>query len=322
MEIRAPHPHEVAAVLTMLTRAYRSARPDFPDDPAVLGAYAGHDPDGPERWVVAFDRDRPVSALRLFYRDASSPSGPIRFGGIGNVGTDPDQGGRGLASAVMRAAHDRLRADGIGTALLITDIPEFYARLGYVVVEQPERRLTRSATVALGHAALPMPSASAVSPGATAAPGTALFPPVPAGVAAAHRAAAASVPGRVLRTDELWNRWILTFKRRGGIDAVHAGDAYLMGRSEEAGTSYRVFEAAGDPSAVLRLLEPRLGPKGHRRDGVGVLKLPDDPLGRAITDALGGEVAIRIRTGIMAAALAPGAPGAEAFAGFLELDAF
>lgn len=329
MEIRPPRPEEVGPLLAMLTRAYRAARPDFPDDPSVLGAYSEHDPDGIERWVVAFDGPRPVSALRLFVREASGTDGrPVRFGGIGNVGTDPDASGRGLASAVMRAAHRRLLDEGIPSAVLVTDIPDFYARLGYEVVTQPERRLTLSSPAPSRDARAGMQTSGAprardiaagTDPGADATaegPGHTLVPPVPDEVAAAHRRAAEATPGRVLRTRALWDDWILTFKRRGGgLDAVHRGGAYWIGRPEDDGASFRVFEAGGDADAVLALLRPGL-------DGVGLLKMPDDALGVALSDRLGGEVAIRVRTGIMAVALAPGAPGADAFGGFLELDAF
>ena len=95
MIIRSPAAEEIGTLIKMLTRAYVSNRSGFPDDPSLLAAYSAHDPNsGPENWVVLWDDDRPLSALRLFIRDAMSPAGPMKIGGIGNVGTDPEYGGR------------------------------------------------------------------------------------------------------------------------------------------------------------------------------------------------------------------------------------
>ena len=50
---------------------------------------------------------------------------------IGMVYTRPAERGQGLASQLLRAAEERLRADGTDFAVLFTAQPEFYRRLGW-----------------------------------------------------------------------------------------------------------------------------------------------------------------------------------------------
>ena len=66
MIIRPPTAEEIRPLLEMLTRAYVRYRPGFPDDPSQLAAYSDHDPNGgPDNWIVLWEDDRPLSALRL-----------------------------------------------------------------------------------------------------------------------------------------------------------------------------------------------------------------------------------------------------------------
>ncbi len=311
MDIRTPGLHELDAILAMLTRAYRAARADFPDDPRVLGAYGAHDPGGgPANWVVAFDDDRPLAALRLFFRTIHTSIGDLEIGGIGNVGTDPDAGGRGLGSTVMRAAHDRILERGCRAALLVTDIPDFYRRLGYETVRQPELRGT------------------VVPERETPVAARRLRAPVADEVDRWHARLVAETSGRVVRSEALWTRWILDFKVAGtSLDAVHGEGAYLIGRPENEGRHYRVFEAGGDPAAVLALV------RAHAGRAV-LWKMPDDSVCRAVLASADADVSTRERTGIMAAvmdgaaAVGDGAAAthdqvdASLFSGFLELDAF
>jgi GNAT superfamily N-acetyltransferase len=292
----------------MLTRAYVAGREGFPDDPERLRAYSRHDPGGgAENWIVTWEGTRPVSALRLFYREVTSPAGTFPIAGIGNVGTDPERSGRGLASLVMEAAHERLRREGIGTVVLVTDIPGFYARLGYAPVPQAEIAGARAGGQPVsgwGSEALPVPAVSFLPPEA------------PAAVQAAHRELASQVPGRVVRTPEYWSRWIQAFKvQTQQPDALRAEGTYLIGRREEGGATYRILEAGGSEAELARL--------AVRAAGTAVrFVLPDDPLARRTLATLGAEVSPRIRTGIMALSLLPGASGSAALTGFLELDTF
>jgi GNAT superfamily N-acetyltransferase len=283
----------------MLTRAYVASRPDFPDDPAVLGAYGEHDPTGaPSSWVVLWDGDVPLSALRLFIRTVWAHGEEVSIGGIGNVGTDPAAAGRGLASRVMREAHRQLVERDITTAVLVTDIAPFYARLGYEPVKQRELLAAREPGVR--GARVPRR----------------LTRDVPEDVQAIHASAAREIGGRVLRDDEYWSRWVMDFHvAKGNLDALVLPGAYLIGRSEETGGAYRVLEGGGDPVALRELVTSAA--RAATR-----LKVPDEPIFRRILYALASDVSARARTGIMARALVEGAIGAESLGAYLELDTF
>lgn len=300
IEIRAPDPRETGGILRMLVRAYRARDPRFPRDPAYLGAWAANDPGGTHaNWVVMFDGGRPLSALRLFYREATARGGGfIPLGGIGNVGTEPKLSGRGLATRVMEAAHERLRREGIFTALLVTDIPEFYRRLGYESVRQRELLGTL-----------------ATRPGPSPPRLTAFTVPPPDPVVAAHAAGARENPGRVVRSLEYWERWIGFRLRRPDCAAYTDGSAYAIIRREDEGAACRILEGAGPAGGLAGLVAAVSA-------GARSLRGPDEPLMHALFDHLGAQVSKRTRTGIMALALAPGAPGPEAFETYLELDAF
>lgn len=296
---RTPTEPELAVVLRMLTRAYVADRGDFPDDPSVLAAYGEHDPVGTlDDWVVLWERDVPLSALRLFRRHVTHENGTVPIGGIGNVGTDPAAAGRGLASHVVREAHRRLVADGTTTAVLVTDIPAFYARLGYEPVGQKELVGSGARLPSTTHQPRPIPR------------------DVPRAVREIHAAAAARTGGRVRRDARYWTRWIMDFHvTRDELDALELPGAYMIGRVEEAGASYRVLEGGGDPVALGELV-------AHAARGAGRVKTPDEPVHRRVLDAFAASVSVRVRTGIMAIALTPGALGAEELASFLELDTF
>jgi GNAT superfamily N-acetyltransferase len=308
----------------MLVRAYRARDPRFPRDPAYLGAWAANDPGGTHaNWVVMFDGGRPLSALRLFYREATaSGGGSVRFGGIGNVGTDPKLGGRGLASRVMDAAHERLRREGVPIALLVTDIPDFYRRLGYESVRQRELFGTLATA---GHPATPprdrarpdaTPSSVLATPSGAGPPRVTTFTlPPPGHVMTAHAASACESPGRVVRSLEYWTRWIGFKLQRPDCTAYTDGSAYAIVRREDEGTTCRILEGAGPVGGLAELVAAVSA-------GARSLKSPDEPLMHALFDRMGAEVSRRTRTGIMALALAPGAPGPEAFETYLELDSF
>jgi len=298
LETRPVHEADLPRLLAMLTRAYHTGREDFPNDPSILAAYSHHDPEsGPSNWVVLFDGDRPASALRIFYRRVRTRRGTFSIGGIGNVGTDPDSLRRGLATRVMETAHARLRAENVDTAVLVTDIPAFYERLGYRSVPQREIRGEGS----------PRAGEAADSP---------LVSPVPARVVAWHAQASDLVSGRIERTRALWDEWILAFKvAKGALDARVSPEAYLIGRIEDEGRSYRFLEGGGDSAALAATCVAAAR-------GAGTWKAPDDPLFREVFLRHGMQLSERARTGIMALPLHPAAATPEELGGFLELDTF
>lgn len=299
VELRIPKERELAAVIAMLTRAYVHDRTDFPDDPSVLFRYSMHDPEGgPANWIVLWEGETPVAALRLFIRRVSRDRGRWEtIGGIGNVGTNPDHGGRGLGSRAMHAAHDRLRRSDISTAVLVTDIPDFYRRFDYAPIPQRELRVSRTERVSA-------PAHEAVTA------------PVPAWIRRAHESATGACPGRVGRSEAYWDQWVCAFKTAAPqVDFVSAGDAYVIGRREEDGGAYRALEGGGAPEGVARLFDGLAA-------GAPTRKMPDDPLFRAVCALWGTPVEERTRSGIMCAALSPSGLSPEDLAGFLEIDTF
>jgi len=108
----------------------------------VAAAFAG-DPrsDGGEVTLVARLREAGALTLSLVAAEDGRLSGhvaasPVRLSGargwmgIAPVSVRPEAQGRGLGSALMRAALARLEADGAKGAVLVGD-PGFYARFGF-----------------------------------------------------------------------------------------------------------------------------------------------------------------------------------------------
>ncbi|MEM7752528.1 MAG: GNAT family N-acetyltransferase [Pseudomonadota bacterium] len=87
--------------------------------------------DGDAIHLVAFDNARPVGTARLLLQDG--------VGKIGRVAVLAEMQGRGLGKAIMQAAIDELRREGVTTAKLAaqTHALGFYEALGFVA-EGPE----------------------------------------------------------------------------------------------------------------------------------------------------------------------------------------
>ena len=93
--------------------------------PAVL--HAGNCPN----ILLACRGDEIAAAIVIKRFDWITPERNWRGAMIGMVYTRPAERGRGLASQLLRAAEQRLRADGAAFAILWTAQPGFYRRLGW-----------------------------------------------------------------------------------------------------------------------------------------------------------------------------------------------
>lgn len=91
-------------------------------------------PAGSGRVVTLGEGGRVLAACTLLERELALPGGGLRVGLIGSVSTDPEHRRRGLASRVLEAAEDELRAKGCLLALLWADDASFYGRRGYAEV--------------------------------------------------------------------------------------------------------------------------------------------------------------------------------------------
>ena len=81
--------------------------------------------------LVACRGDAIAAAIVIKRFDWITPERRWRGAMIGMVYTRPAERGQGLASQLLRAAEESLRADGIAFAVLWTAQPEFYHRLGW-----------------------------------------------------------------------------------------------------------------------------------------------------------------------------------------------
>lgn len=79
---------------------------------------------------VIYDGDRPLSHAMYQIVTARAPT-PVRVGLIGLVYTDEAARGHGLARRCIESCCKALEAEGAEIALLWSDKPDFYARLGF-----------------------------------------------------------------------------------------------------------------------------------------------------------------------------------------------
>lgn len=116
---------ENSSAVELMERVLREGAPIREEYPLVFGDEA------PGR-IVTIEEDGEVrSTCAILVRDLITPHVSFRIGLVGSVSTHPDHRGRGLATRVLAAAEDELRAEGCLFSLLWADDPGFYARRGY-----------------------------------------------------------------------------------------------------------------------------------------------------------------------------------------------
>jgi predicted N-acetyltransferase YhbS len=91
---------------------------------------------GDMRYVALVDeQDGVVSSLKRYRVGLMAPSGPLEAVGIGAVFTPQEHRRRGHAATLLRALMEEARAEGLGAAMLFSDIdPAYYERLGFVTL--------------------------------------------------------------------------------------------------------------------------------------------------------------------------------------------
>ncbi len=82
-----------------------------------------------------------LAHAQIFDRTLIWNESPVRFGGIGSVGTRPNSRGRGYAKALMRAASDVMEQAGMAGSFLYTEIHPFYESLGWKTIRQWEQEI-------------------------------------------------------------------------------------------------------------------------------------------------------------------------------------
>ncbi|MDQ4105622.1 MAG: GNAT family N-acetyltransferase, partial [Actinomycetota bacterium] len=96
----------------------------------------------PEHSWVAEEGGRLLAHLRVFDRPIRAGGAELRVAGIGNVITDPDQRGRGLAGQLLRTMLEEIPAEGFSYSLLRAYQPVLYERHGWAPIETETVRAT------------------------------------------------------------------------------------------------------------------------------------------------------------------------------------
>jgi predicted N-acetyltransferase YhbS len=175
--------------------------------------------------LLACHGEEIAAAIAIKRFDWIAPERSWRGAMIGTVYTRPAERGKGLASQLLRAAEQRLRADGTAFAVLWTAQPDFYRRLGW----------TSSDCGVFG---------TYVSAGGTAAGCT---PAAPGAVDALRLRS----PGAHIRRDSASYRTLPPPAERLDMLASAAGTAYAI-YGIQADRAY-VYEFGGDPAAYAPL---------------------------------------------------------------------
>ena len=118
-------PRDAAAIRTLVARAFRGAPYSDGREPAIVDALRAA---GELTFSLVAVQDGAVVGHL-----AASPAtigGQAGWAGIGPVAVAPDLQRRGIGSALVRAALERLRREGAAGAVLVGD-PAFYGRLGF-----------------------------------------------------------------------------------------------------------------------------------------------------------------------------------------------
>ncbi len=96
-----------------------------------FGRYFDEDPEPERNVLVAEEAGALVSCVQIFPQRMRVAGIPVTMGGIGTVWTAPAERGRGIASEVLRAVADELRARETRISLLYSTRASFYARAGW-----------------------------------------------------------------------------------------------------------------------------------------------------------------------------------------------
>ena len=88
-------------------------------------------PENIENIVIVADGRAVTCTVGIWINDVALGDVTLRVGGINCLATLPDYRRRGLAEAVMRAAHEHMRRQGCVLGLLGTAIANWYRRLGW-----------------------------------------------------------------------------------------------------------------------------------------------------------------------------------------------
>lgn len=84
--------------------------------------------------LVAVDGDTIASTVRVFRRKVWLFGQEVLMGGIGEVSTNPDYRGRGLAGKLLELSVDWMIGEGLAVSVLYSGLHDFYRRYGWDVI--------------------------------------------------------------------------------------------------------------------------------------------------------------------------------------------
>ena len=120
---------ELLAVVDLLDRAFEKTAREYFERHVLHDATLS-----PEDTRVLIKDGKIVSSVQIFPRTMRVKDRRVPFGGIGNVGTDPEVRKQGFASLLMEDALQRMREGGYPLSVLTTDINPYYEKFGYSTV--------------------------------------------------------------------------------------------------------------------------------------------------------------------------------------------
>lgn len=175
---------------------------------AFFRRYIEHDPTyRDENFHVAEDAGRLVACVQVFPRLMRVRGAAVPVGGIGSVFTSEAARGSGVASALLEAAVEDMRARGMLLSLLFAARHAFYARLGWVLWPRSRELWLRGEAARRVDLAEPFDVERDLD-----------------AVIALHERASAGLDGTVLRDPAYW-RAQLAFAGNPGEDFLVARDA-------------------------------------------------------------------------------------------------
>jgi predicted acetyltransferase len=224
MNIRALRVSEQEECLDLWAAAFPETGRDY-----FIKYFRGDATWRPEDTIVCEDQGRLVSAVSIVRRTVARGDLRLNMAGIANVGTLPEERGKGRSTACLRRAIAYMEAEPFDFSLLGTGIHDYYARLGWMITPFP----AYSATISEDFPRY----ASGVRP-ATAAD-------LPA-IRALYTSYNAGRPLTVERPDWYWSGWL-------NVQDTNVPENLLVAESSEQVTGYLRYKLNDEMVQILEI---------------------------------------------------------------------
>ena len=130
--LEGPRPVRIGELDRTVERVDYVHRIRFGRPPSMAKDYPHvYGPDNAQNVLIIVDGEKVVCSTGLWCNEVQLGEVRLRVGGINSLSTLPEYRKRGLGTAVMEAAHDRMRELGCHVGLLRTSVPNWYRKLGW-----------------------------------------------------------------------------------------------------------------------------------------------------------------------------------------------